>query len=136
MWLFLGALWLCGAMCTVRLRSMQGDASDDEKLVISMTKQKLTILAVAKHSGISKKTNKEFDIRTAHCVLTQHSDERGEEIIVGTINLPPQFKDIQPGDYLAEFLFGAGFGQDQGRLVPQIIKLTPFGPAKPQPKAA
>ncbi|WP_454874781.1 cellulose synthase [Paraburkholderia xenovorans] len=78
-----------------------------------------------------------FTIRTAHCVLTQHSESGGEEVVVGTINLPPRkFEDVQPGDYLAEFSFGLGYGQDQGRLVPQIVSLTAFGSTKPQPKAA
>ncbi|WP_065500960.1 hypothetical protein [Burkholderia stabilis] len=101
-----------------------------------MNKQKLTVLAVVSHSGISKTTNKPFELSTAHCVLTQHNEEKGEEIVVGTINLPSKFKDIQPGDYLAEFSFGMGYGKDQGRLVPQIVSLSAFGPTKPQPKAA
>ncbi|HTH58992.1 MAG TPA: cellulose synthase [Paraburkholderia sp.] len=101
-----------------------------------MAKQKLTILGIVSNSGISKKTNQPFDIKTAHCVLTQHTEEGGEQIVVGTINLPPKFKDVTPGDYLAEFAFGMGYGQDQGRLVPQIVSLSAFGPAKPQPKTA
>lgn len=103
---------------------------------MDMAKQKLTILAIASTSGISKKSGLPFEIKTAHCVLTQHSEAGGEQVVVGTINLPRDFKDIQPGDYLAEFSFGMGYGQDQGRLVPQIVSLSAFGPAKPQPKAA
>jgi len=102
-----------------------------------MAKQKLTILAIVTNSGTSKKTGLAFNIRTAHCVLTQQSEGAGEEVVVGTINLPPKrFEDLQPGDYLAEFSFGMGYGQDQGRLVPQIVSLTAFGTPKPQPKAA
>lgn len=101
-----------------------------------MAKQKLTILGIVETRGISKKTNKEFHIRTAHCALTQQAEDGGEQVVVGQINLPEKFKDVGAGDYLAEFAFGMGYGLDQGRLVPQIISLTAFGPAKPQPKAA
>jgi hypothetical protein len=97
-------------------------------------KQLLTIVGVVQNAGISKKTNQPYDIRTAHCILKQNSEERGEQLLVGTINLPPNFKNTEPGDYLAEFAFQIGFGQDQGRLVPQIVALAPFGNIKPQPK--
>ncbi|HHX4059050.1 TPA: cellulose synthase [Burkholderia contaminans] len=102
-----------------------------------MAKQKLTVLAIVTKTGSSRKTGLAFTIRTAHCILTQHSEGGGEEVVVGTINLPSKkFEDIQPGDYLAEFSFGEGYGLDQGRLVPQIVSLTAFGTPKPQPKAA
>lgn len=96
-----------------------------------MSKQKLTILQVIPRSGLSSKTGKPWEIHTAQCVLEQETSA-GKQILVGTINLPRELKESQPGDYLAEF----GLQQSMdGKLEARIMSLVPYGMLKAKPAA-
>ncbi|KAA0088754.1 cellulose synthase [Paraburkholderia sp. T12-10] len=96
-----------------------------------MNKQKLTVLQVIKRAGVSSRTGKPWEIHSAQCVLEQ--SVKGEtELLVGTINLPKELKEVGAGDYLAEFAF---FQSMEGKLEPRITSLVPFGMSGPKPKA-
>ncbi|MGF7186986.1 hypothetical protein [Robbsia andropogonis] len=99
-----------------------------------MNKQKLSVLAVEHRAGISQKTGRPWAMHEAQCVLTQESADKGEQVLVGTINLPDHLKDTVPGDYLADFAF---FRSMDGRLEPRVVSLAPLGGSRPvaRPKA-
>ncbi|MGX7005131.1 cellulose synthase [Caballeronia sp. KNU42] len=98
------------------------------------SKQKLTIIAINVRSGVAQKTGRPYTIHEAQCILEQSKDGVSN-VVVGVINLPDVLaKEVQPGDYLAEFLLAQGSGQDAGRLVPRITSLVPHGNPRPQPK--
>jgi hypothetical protein len=89
-----------------------------------MSKQKLTILQVIQKGGTSKKTGLQWEIHSAQCILEQETEKEGKQLLVGTINLPKDLKESQPGDYLAEFSFQQSM---DGKLEPRIVSLVPFG---------
>lgn len=92
------------------------------------SKQKLTILDVLRREGISSKTGRPYDMRTAQCVLKQTTSE-GEQMIVGTIVLPETLKETPNGEYLAEFALTQSM---EGQLIPRIVSLQPYATnAKP-----
>nr|WP_150790909.1 cellulose synthase [Pandoraea iniqua] len=87
-----------------------------------MSKQKLTIVNVVRREGISSKTGRPYDMRTAQCVLWQMTSE-GENTVVGTVTLPESLKDTANGEYIAEFALAQSM---DGTLVPRIVSLLPF----------
>jgi len=95
-----------------------------------MNKQKLTILQVIQRGGTSKKTGLAWEIHSAQCILEQETEKEGKQLLVGTINLPKDLKESQPGDYLAEFSFQQAM---DGKLEPRIVSLVPFGHVKAKP---
>jgi len=95
-----------------------------------MSKQKLTILQVIERKGTSTKTGKPWEIHSAQCILEQETEQKGKELLVGTVNLPKELWASQPGDYLAEF----GLAQSMdGKLEARIVSLVPFGQPKAKP---
>lgn len=86
------------------------------------SKQKLTIVNVIRREGVSSKTGRPYDMRTAQCILWQTTSE-GEETVVGTVTLPNSLKDTEKGDYYAEFAMAQSM---DGSLVPRIVSLLPF----------
>ncbi|VVE39151.1 cellulose synthase [Pandoraea cepalis] len=86
------------------------------------SKQKLTILDVLRREGVSSKTGRPYDMRTAQCVLHQMTSE-GKQTIVGTIVLPEMLKETPNGDYLAEFALTQSM---EGQLIPRIVSLQPY----------
>lgn len=95
----------------------------------SCPSKKLTILQVIPRSGVSNKTGKPWEIHTAQCVLEQETTE-GKQILVGTMNLPRELTDSQPGDYLAEFEFQQSM---DGRIEARVRSLVPYGMLKAKP---
>lgn len=98
-----------------------------------MNKQKVTILQVIERGGISKKTNLPWKVFSAQCILEQETEKDGKQLLVGTINLPTDLQQSQPGDYLAEFAF---YQSMEGRLEPRVVSLVPFGQVKAKPAAS
>nr|WP_150679085.1 cellulose synthase [Pandoraea pneumonica] len=90
-----------------------------------MATPKLRILDILQRQGISMKTGRPYDMRTAQCALTQTTSE-GVKTVVGTVTLPEALKDTEPGDYLAEFAFAQSI---DGQLVPRIVALQPYAPS-------
>lgn len=87
------------------------------------SKQKLSIINVIRREGISSKTGRPYDMRTAQCVVEQATTDGVDQTIVGTINLPEAFKDTPKGEYLAEFALTQSI---EGGLVPRIVSLQPY----------
>lgn len=85
-------------------------------------KQKLTILNVVRREGISSKTGRPYDMRTAQCVLWQTTSE-GDRAVVGTVSLPDVAKETSKGEYFAEFAMAQSM---DGALVPRIVALQPY----------
>lgn len=85
------------------------------------SKQKLIILDVMRLEGISSKTGRPYDMRTAQCVLYQSTSE-GDQAVVGRVMLPDGLKETTKGEYLAEFAFSQSM---DGHLVPRIVALHP-----------
>lgn len=95
------------------------------------SKQKLTIVDVIRREGVSSKTGRPYDMRTAQCILWQTTSE-GEQTVVGTVTLPNSLKDTEKGDYIAEFALSQSM---DGSLVPRIVSLLPF-PTSAKPIAS
>ncbi|MCI3206463.1 cellulose synthase [Pandoraea capi] len=85
-------------------------------------KQKLTILSVVRREGISSKTGRPYDMRTAQCVLWQATPE-GDRAVVGTVPLPDVAKESSKGEYFAEMAMAQSM---DGSLVPRIVALQPY----------
>jgi len=85
-------------------------------------KQKLTILSVVRREGISSKTGRPYDMRTAQCVIRQETSD-GLRSVVGTVPLPEVAKDTTKGEYFAEFAMAQSM---DGNLVPRIVALHPY----------
>ncbi|WP_331692619.1 cellulose synthase [Pandoraea sputorum] len=85
------------------------------------SKQKLTIVNVIRREGVSQKTGRPYDMRTAQCILWQTTSE-GEDTVVGTVTLPNSLKETEKGDYIAEFAMSQSM---DGSLVPRIVSLLP-----------
>ncbi|VVE53313.1 hypothetical protein [Pandoraea commovens] len=85
-------------------------------------KQKLTILSVVRREGISSKTGRPYDMRTAQCVLWQATPD-GDRAVVGTVPLPEIAKETGKGEYFAEMAMAQSM---DGALVPRIVALQPY----------
>ncbi|UVA77930.1 cellulose synthase [Pandoraea commovens] len=86
------------------------------------SKQKLIIIDITRLEGISSKTGRPYDMRTAQCVLYQSTSE-GDQAVVGRVMLPDGLKETTKGEYLAEFAFTQSM---DGHLVPRIVALHPY----------
>ena len=84
----------------------------------------LEILVVNVKSGDSRKTGRPFSISEAHCVLRNDDGTAGA---VGILVVPKALELVaKPGKFTAAFaLQAASFGEQQGRIVAQLVGLTP-----------
>lgn len=85
----------------------------------------LEILVVNVKAGDSKKTGKPYSISEAHCVLRNDDGTAGA---VGVLVVPKSLEPVaKPGKFTAAFaLQAASFGEQQGRIVAQLVGLTPI----------
>lgn len=97
----------------------------------------IEILLVTVKSGTSKKTNQPYAISEAHCVLRNDDGTAGA---VGVLVVPKALEEIaKPGMFTAVFsLAAASYGEQQGRIVAQLVGLNPLPPSaiKRVPSAA
>ena len=96
-----------------------------------MNKQKLTILSVEHRSGFSRKNGAPWEMHEAQVILEQETND-GLQRLAGGLNLPKNFAQIEPGDYIAEFQI---FKSMEGKFEPRVVSLVPLGGARPVPKA-
>lgn len=85
-------------------------------------KQRVSIINVVRREGISSKTGRPYDMRTAQCILWPNSSD-GPRRIVGTITLPEFAKETPKGEYFAEFAMTQSM---DCHLVPRIVALHPY----------
>lgn len=85
----------------------------------------LEILVINVKSGDSKKTGRPFSISEAHCVLRNDDGTAGA---VGVLVVPKSLEAVaKQGKFTASFaLQAASFGEQQGRIVAQLVGLTPI----------
>lgn len=85
----------------------------------------LEILLVSLKTGKSKKTNQDYSISEAHCVLRNTDGTAGA---VGVLVVPKALESVAvPGLFTAGFgLVAASYGEQQGRIVAQLASLTPL----------
>ncbi len=96
----------------------------------------IDILVLTVKKGISKKTSNAYEITEAHCVLR---DDSGAAGAVGILMIPtPLVPVAKVGLFTASFaLKAAAYGESQGRIVAELVGLTPVTQASLRtPKAA
>ena len=88
----------------------------------------IEILLVTVKSGTSKKTNQPYSISEAQCILR---NEDGSPGAVGVLVVPKTLEEVaKPGMFTAAFgLVAASYGEQQGRIVAQLVGLNPLPPS-------
>lgn len=71
------------------------------------------------------------DYQVLQCVLHSQKLLVGKLRVYGDLAKNP----IQPGDYIAEFDWAEGFGDQAGLLVPRLLELNGIRPAAPKAAA-
>lgn len=106
-----------------------------------MATEKVRVMKI-EHQKITTKKGTEREMRVLHCWIEQEyrNEETGEVIdgsFVAKTSLFDESINIEKGkEYVVEYRLGEGYGQDAGRLVPRIVKWTPYGlSARPVAKA-
>lgn len=84
----------------------------------------IEILLVTVKTGTSKKTSQPYSISEAHCVLRNDDGSAGA---VGVLVVPKALEEVaKPGMFTAAFsLVAASYGEQQGRIVAQLVGLIP-----------
>lgn len=69
-----------------------------------MMKNTIQILHVTQRTGLSQKTGKPYDMRSAQCIVHKVNRDTGVvEPLIGELMLPERFKESKPGTYEVEF---------------------------------
>jgi hypothetical protein len=88
-----------------------------------MMKNTIQILHVTQRTGLSQKSGKPYDMRSAQCIVHKVNRDTGAiEPLIGELLLPEQFKEIKPGTYEVEFEAGIGL---EKRVVGQVVTMVP-----------
>lgn len=96
-------------------------------------KHLLKIVAFKTIDFKSRNTGEPGQMKLAQCIVTSHSQEKGEQIVVGELLMPRHLADTQLGDYLAEFELAVG---KDLRLTARLVQLHPVGQAAPVARPA
>lgn len=88
-----------------------------------------TRLQVLASESLESKSKNTYQV--LQCVL------HGQKLVVGKLRVYGDLAKtpIQPGEYVADFDWGEGFGDQAGLLVPRLISLDPIPRSGAKPSA-
>lgn len=93
-------------------------------------KSKIEIVHVVQVTGTSRKSGRDYDIRTAQCVVRDADPVTGVvKPKIGVLALPLRYKDLPKGVYMVEFDATVTVGEKSGRVVSEVADIKQFDPA-------
>ena len=100
-------------------------------------KNTIQILHVTQRTGLSQKTGKPYDMRSAQCIVHKVNRDTGAiEPLIGELLLPERFKESKPGTYEVEFEVSIGKEKRVEAQVATMVPLVEGGSKGPAAKSA
>jgi hypothetical protein len=100
-------------------------------------KNTIQILHVTQRTGLSQKTGKPYDMRSAQCIVHKVNRDTGVvEPMIGELMLPERFKETKPGTYEVEFEVSIDKDKRVGAQVATMVSVVEGGSKTPAAKAA